>query len=104
MLRLHFNLVITTCLINLAEIFAYPSLSRVSSMRGIGYLSIMVFAVQTSVIYANSQFPNFLMDKQNEVIVLRCTRLYPAFFEVFLQVILYFLQFHFTFLAAYGNI
>ena len=56
-----------------------------------------VIAVETSLVYTNSQFPSFLMNEQDGVIILRCTRLYPAFLRVFLQVILRFLQFYFTY-------
>ena len=35
--------------------------------------------VETSVVYTNSQFPSFLVDEHDGVIVLRCTGLYPAF-------------------------
>ena len=52
-------------------------------------------SVETSVVYSNSPFPSFLMDKQNGVIVLRCTGLYLAFLKVFLQVLLHLLQFFF---------
>ena len=48
-------------------------------MQGIGYLSIMVLLLRTSIVYTNSQFPSFLVDEQDGVIVLRCTGLYPAF-------------------------
>ena len=36
-------------------------------------------AVETSVVYTNSQFLAFLVDVQDGVIVLRYTGLYPAF-------------------------
>ena len=54
-------------------------------------------AVETTVVYANSQFPSFLADEQDREIVLRCAGLNPAFYQVFLQVILHFLQFLFIY-------
>ena len=52
--------------------------------------------VEASVVYTNSHFPTFLVDKQDLVIILRCTGLYPVFLLVFLQIVLHFLQFSFT--------
>ena len=44
----------------------------------------------------NSKFPDLLADKQDGVIIPRCTGLYPAFCKIFFQVLLHFLQFFFT--------
>ena len=54
------------------------------SIQGIIYARYRIpvnygIAVETSVVYTNSQFPSFLADEQDGVIVLRCTGLYPAF-------------------------
>ena len=61
-IRVYYNLVITTCKVNLAEKFF-----RSESIQGIIYTSDMIsvnygIAVETSVVYANSQFPSFLAD------------------------------------------
>ena len=38
-----------------------------------------VIAVEISIVYTNSQLPSFLVDEQDGMIILRCTRLDPAF-------------------------
>ena len=62
------------------------------SVQGITYTRYRIpvnygIAVETSVVYTNSHFPGFIVDKQDRVIVWRCSRLYPAFFKVFFQVL-----------------
>ena len=73
-------------------------------MRGRGYLSNYGIAFETSVVYAKSQFPSFLVDEQDGVmIVLRCTGLYLAFLKVLWQVLLILIStiFHLLFAALW---
>ena len=54
------------------------------SVQGIIYASYRMpinygIAAEASVFYTNSQLPTFLAGKQDGVILLRCTGLYPAF-------------------------
>ena len=83
MIRVHFNLEITTCLINLAQDFCISK-----STQGIIFARYRIpvnygIAVETSVVYANSQFSSFLADEHDGLIVLKCARLYPAFLGIF---------------------
>ena len=53
--------------------------------------------VKAFVVHANSQSPCLLSKKQDMVIIMRCTRLYPVFVYILLQVSLHFIQLPFIY-------
>ena len=91
------NKVITAYWINYAKDFCVTKSIHGIIFARYGILINYGTVVEIYIIHTNSQFPGFLVYKQDRVIILWYSWLYLAFLYVFLQVLLYFFQLSFAY-------